>query len=215
MGYATRTGTRRNLLALERYGWRLLLNSAKGNAWNSHGFPYAIDNGAWTAFTKGTEWDEDRFRLLTFRYGAHADWIALPDIVCGGLESLDRSLSWIDQLGFTDARLLVPVQDGMTAADLRAHVSDRVGLFVGGSEGWKLRTLPMWGALKQETGCYLHVGRVNSARRIALCAHAGADSFDGTSPTRFSVNTKKLSAARDSGNSQAFLSDAWRNQGPT
>jgi hypothetical protein len=43
---------------------------------------------------------------------------------------------------------------------------------------------------------HYHVGRVNTARRIRLCAEAGADSFDGTSVTMFSCTLPLLESAR-------------------
>jgi hypothetical protein len=91
--------------------------------------------------------------------------------------------------------VLIAVQDGMTDIDLMPLVNDKVGIFVGGSTEWKIESLPMWGRVAKSTGCYLHVGRVNSARRIRLCAMSGADSVDGTSGTRFAVTIPPLSAA--------------------
>ena len=90
--------------------------------------------------------------------------------------------------------MLIPVQNGMTAADIRPLVNDRVGIFVGGDTDWKISTLPVWGRLAAETGCYLHVGRVNTRRRIKLCATCGVDSFDGTSVSRFAVTIHHLDA---------------------
>jgi hypothetical protein len=188
--YASRTGTRRNLDALRAAGWRLLV-SAKG-VWRTEGFPYAIDNGAWTAFQQGTAFDEDAFRGVVDALGDGADWIVVPDIVAGGLASLDFSLRWLDQL--SGVRLLA-VQDGMGAEHVRGLLGPTVGIFVGGSTEWKLATVRAWGALAREVGCYCHVGRVNTKRRIALCAEAGVDSFDGTSATRFAVNIPKLTNA--------------------
>lgn len=57
-------------------------------------------------------------------------------------------------------------------------------------------TLPAWGELAREKGCWLHVGRVNTARRIALCAAASATSFDGSGPSRYAVVLQKLDLAR-------------------
>jgi len=47
-------------------------------------------------------------------------------------------------------------------------------------------SMPQWGRLAKAAGCHLHVGRVNTARRVQLCAAAGANSFDGTSVSRYS-----------------------------
>lgn len=190
IAYASRTGTKRNLDALRAAGWRLLV-SAKG-VWRTEGFRYALDNGAWTAFQQGVAFDEDAFRGLLDALGEGADWIVLPDIVEGGMASLDYSLSWLDRV---PGHRLLAVQDGMTAVDVRNLLGPKVGLFVGGSTEWKLRTMRQWGSLARDVGCYLHVGRVNSKKRIALCAEAGAHSFDGTSATRFSKTIPSLTAA--------------------
>jgi hypothetical protein len=164
--------------------------------WRTEGFPYAIDNGAWTAFTQKRPWDRAKFEGVVALLGAGADWIVLPDIVEGGMESLNRSLDWIPRLDHLRVPLLIPVQDGMTYEDLAPHVGPLVGLFVGGSTEWKEASMAEWGRLKLDTGCYLHVGRVNSARRIRLCHLAGVDSFDGTSVTRFACTLPMLDRAR-------------------
>lgn len=80
--YASRTGTRRNLDALRARGWHLLV-SATG-VLRTEGFPYAIDNGAWTAHNKGRPIDLRLFWLALVLLGASAEWVALPDIVGGG-----------------------------------------------------------------------------------------------------------------------------------
>lgn len=43
--------------------------------------------------------------------------------------------------------------------------------------------------------CYLHVGRVNTKKRIRLCQEAGADSFDGSGVSRFSAHLPVLDSA--------------------
>jgi hypothetical protein len=195
MAYASRTGTRRNLALLRARGWGLIV-SATG-VHRTEGFErYAIDNGAWTAHALGTPWDEGKFRQLVAALGAAADFVVAPDIVAGGLASLRRSEAWLPELDGVGFRRLVPVQDGMQPTDVAPLLGPDVGVFVGGTTDWKLRTLPTWGALARERAAYLHVGRVNSARRIRLCAQAGADSFDGSSGSRFAVTIPGLDSAR-------------------
>lgn len=191
MAYASRTGTRRNLRALRAAGWRLMV-SAKGVLRNE-GFAYALDNGAWTAFQQGEPFDEEAFRKALDLLGEDADWIVVPDIVAGGLASLDYSLTWLDRI---PGHRLLAVQNGMEPDDVRDLLGPSVGLFVGGDTEWKERTARQWGALARDVGCHLHVGRVNTARRIAICAEAGAHSFDGSSVSRFVVNLPRLNNAR-------------------
>ena len=193
IAYASRTGTRRNLAALRDAGWRILV-SARGVLRNE-GFRYALDNGAWTAFTQGEPFDVAAFEKALDLMGAEADWVASPDIVGGGMRSLELSESWLPRL--IDARLvLIPVQDGLTASDVRPLLGNRVGIFLGGSTEWKLATMREWGELAREVGCYYHVARVNTRRRIEMCSEAGATSFDGSSASRFAASLPRLERAR-------------------
>jgi hypothetical protein len=194
IAYASRTGTRRNLDALRGAGWRLLV-SATG-VLRTEGFPYALDNGAWSAFSRQEAFCEASFVRALRKLGRDADWTVIPDIVAGGQASLEMSLRWMRQVLDECGRGLLAVQDGMEVADVRPFIGARVGIFVGGSTEWKERTMANWGELARETGAWLHVGRVNSQRRIRLCAMAGATSFDGTSATKFAETLRPLDAAR-------------------
>jgi hypothetical protein len=128
--------------------------------------------------------------------GSGADWSVVPDIVAGGRASLDLSLRWLRHVLDETPVALIAVQDGMTTDDVRGYIGHRVGLFVGGSTTWKLSTMGEWAALGREHGAWVHVGRVNTARRIKECQIAGVDSFDGTSVSRFAKTLRQLDAAR-------------------
>lgn len=190
--YASRTGTKRNLAALEAAGWRLMV-SAKGRLC-AHGFGYALDNGAWTAHQRGEPFDEAAFGVAVDCMGADADFIVAPDIVAGGLASLDYSVSWVPRLA--GLPLYLAVQDGMRQRDVEPVLELFVGVFVGGTTEWKERTMRTWAQLARRHGLRCHVGRVNTARRIRLCSAAGAHSFDGSGPSRFSKELQRLDLAR-------------------
>jgi len=202
MAYATSSRSKRNVDEMRRYGIGLLLQPNERRLWP--GFKYGIDNGAFSAWNTGKPWREAPWLRLLRDHGAGAEWAVLPDIVNGGAESLALSLRYLQQVRDMTRRHLIAVQDGMTADDIRPHVGEHVGIFVGGSTEFKEGTLPMWGRLAAEMGCYLHVGRVNTQRRIKLCAMAGADSFDGTTCSRFSYKSKIVGTAARQG---AFLWD--------
>lgn len=193
VSYASRTGTRRNLNAMRAAGWKLLVSAA--GVLRTEGMPYALDNGAWSAFQQARPFDEDAFMRAVDQLGEGADWIVLPDIVADGMRSLDYSLTWLERLRGLPTRLLIAVQDGMEIDDVRPFLSPAVGIFVGGTTEWKEATAGAWGSAARRRNCYLHVGRVNSVRRIRLCAAAGANSIDGTSATRFSMTLSRLDAA--------------------
>lgn len=193
--YASNTGTLRNLDALRRHGWRILLTPR--NPRPPAGLPFAIDNGAWSNYQRKEPFDNEGFRRLVETHGAAAEFVVIPDKVCEGMKSLEFSLLWLEELRHL-RRLLLPVQDGMSAADVGAVLRREpgLGIFLGGSTEWKLRTLYGWGMVAHAFGCYFHVGRVNTKKRIQLCAEAGVTSIDGTSATMFSVTVPMLDAAR-------------------
>ncbi|XHS02655.1 hypothetical protein ACFB49_42750 [Sphingomonas sp. DBB INV C78] len=214
IAYASRTGTRRNLKALRQAGWRLMV-SARG-VLRTEGFPYALDNGAWTAFQRNEEFDVPAFERAVKLLGAGADWIVLPDIVMGGLASLEMSLGWLRKLrklrrrvALRSARFVIAVQNGMEAPAVVRRISrwlsDRVGIFVGGDTEWKLATMAMWARLARGKGAICHVGRVNTVNRICKCEAAGVDSFDGSSASRFAVNIPKLELARQQTDIEGYL----------
>ena len=194
--YASRTGTRRNLAAFAAHGWRLLVSAA--GEWRTEGLRYAVDNGAWSAFTQGRPFDIDAYRQCVEALGDDADFVVLPDVVMGGHESLLLSLDHLDWTLARTPRALLPVQPGMRSEVVASFLSPRVGVFVGGDDTFKEGTMAEWSALAHAAGAVCHVGRVNTRRRVRLCMAAKVDSADGSSGSRFAVNVPKI--------------DGWRRQ---
>ncbi len=194
IAYASRTGTRRNLAALRAAGWGLLVSRA--GAWRTEGFVrYVLDNGAWADFQAGREFDADAFERLIDKLGAEADWIVLPDIVAGGIASLELSLRWSNRCLSVCPMALIAVQDGMTESDLEHLVGRNVGIFLGGTTAWKLDTMARWGLFCARHGVHYHVARVNTERRVWMAIAAGADSIDGSSASRYAVTLPMLDRA--------------------
>lgn len=197
MCYASRTGSSRNLAALRAHGWGLLVSRA--GVWRTEGFDRIVaDNGAWADFQAGRPFDGDAFERFLGWLGVQSvvpDWIVLPDIVAGGLRSLDLSIRYINRCLSLTPLVLIAVQDGMEDRHLIPLVGQNIGIFLGGSTEWKLATMLAWGRFCRERGLHYHVARVNSIKRMALAAAAGADSVDGSSATRFSVTAAKLAYA--------------------
>lgn len=193
--YASRTGTRRNLDALSRHGWRLLV-SARGPL-RSEGFPYALDNGAWTSYQKGEPFDVPAFEKALAKLGADADWVVAPDIVAGGKRSLELTLSWLERVRGSTKLPMIAVQDGIEPHDVADLIGPNCGLFIGGTTGWKLSTMGIWSELATvRGGAWCHVARVNTARRIRLCQQHSVTSFDGTSASRYAKTLPLLDNAR-------------------
>lgn len=173
--------------------------SARG-ALRTEGFCHALDSGAWTLFQRGDPFDEAAFERAVARPGADADWIAVPDIVMGGMASLKFSRTWLTRLGnrraFARARFMVAVQSCIKPAHIRDLVGPRAGVFVGGDTEWKRRRWRAGHRLHARAARYVIVGRVNSAPRTRLCAAAGAHSFDGSGVSRFAEALPPLNLAR-------------------
>ena len=70
-------------------------------------------------------------------------------------------------------KLAMAVQDGMTPDDVPSNCDV---IFVGGTDAWKMPSLPMWTANFPR----VHVGRINGYRGLWQCHEAGAESCDGT-----------------------------------
>lgn len=162
---------------------------------NSEGFRFGLDNGAWSAFQQGREIDLFAFESAVETHGAAADWVVAPDIVAGGLRSLDLTASWLYRLRHLQLTLIA-VQDGMLPHDVAPLMGPRIGIFLGGSTDWKLSTMQRWGDWCMSIGAYYHVARVNTARRIRMAHRGWADSFDGSSASRYAVTLPLLEGAR-------------------
>ena len=175
----SRTGSSTILAAMRTHGWGLLVVASGKHRDEGHPL-IAVDSGAWAYAQRGEPFDEGRYMAAVAAFGARASFVVLPDIVEGGRDSLDLSLRWLEVTLRVCPRVLIAVQDGLTVSDLEGVLGPRVGVFVGGSTAWKEATMRQWGETARARGAYLHVGRVNTLRRLDLCADAGADSFDGT-----------------------------------
>lgn len=169
---------------------------SRAGEWRTEGFEdYVLDNGAWSDFQQQREFDGDAFEGLIDKLGSRAGWIVLPDIVAGGMASLEFSLRWSNRCLSACPMVLIAVQDGMIADDISPFVGPSVGVFLGGSTEWKISTMAQWGAFCRRRGIYYHVARVNTEKRMAMAVAAGADSVDGSSASRFSVTTTRLTWA--------------------
>lgn len=142
---------------------------------------WAYDNGAFEDWRHGRPFDDAQFRadLVAISDGPPPDFLVLPDIVAGGLESLAMSMRYFDELPRADWYLAV--QDGMTVGDV-PWTCGIAGIFVGGSLEWKLRTGAEWVQAAHAHGLKCHVGRVGTRRRVAWAIASAADSLDSCLP---------------------------------
>lgn len=156
-----------------RIGWLL----SPGGWRNPHSWlPYAMDNGAFPIWTRGEKWSDAPFYDHLQRIVGHTNkprWIAVPDSVGNRDETLRMWFAHSPRVANFGCPLAFVVQDGMTPDDVPPNASV---VFVGGTDAWKMRALPMFTAAFRR----VHVGRINGEKGLWQCHEAGAESCDGT-----------------------------------
>jgi hypothetical protein len=103
----------------------------------------------------------------------------VPDVVAGGMESLEFSLRWMERLPKWPWYLAV--QDGMKPVDVARHLNGFAGIFLGGTDAFK-GTAPAWRGLATENGIRFHYGRAGTPAKIEHAKEVGADSLDSAFP---------------------------------
>jgi hypothetical protein len=159
--------------------------------------PWFYDNGAYGDWTAKRPFDVDQF-VSDVRSMHDAidrpEFIVLPDIVAGGLASLEASRSWIPRVRGL-APLYLAVQDGMDVGDVEPLLPKINGLFVGGSLKWKVRHGAKWVREAHARGKPCHIGRVGTFTRTRWALRIGADSIDSCFPLFTEENMQQFLAA--------------------
>ncbi len=180
------SGTTRTIARLaSRWPGRLghLLTPASGNSVvtaQQHGLPWAADNGAFSGF------DPRRFRRFLRRLAGHPGclFVVCPDVVLDARATLNLFGEWCLEVRASGQPVAFVGQDGAEDGDL--PWSDLDAWFVGGSTRWKLSQASA--DLCQEArarGKHIHMGRVNSRRRLRAAFDMGCHSVDGSGLSRF------------------------------
>lgn len=139
---------------------------------------WCADNAA---FTGGYPGDDAYLAWLTARLPMAADcaFVVAPDVpfdAAGTLALSGPMLPRIRALGYPVA---LCAQDGLE--HLPVPWDDFDVLFIAGSTEWKLSTAAALIAREAKArGKWVHMGRVNSWRRLQYAAAIGCDSVDGT-----------------------------------
>ena len=148
---------------------------------------FAVDNGCYSAFARKVEWNPSKFLNILHRCKESKltpDFIVIPDIVGGGLESLRKSERWgalLDgEFGFP---MYLAVQDGMSNYDVATSplFTKISGIFVGGTMKWKINHMREWVEFAHRNELRCHVGRIGTFSRMKMTNIIGADSIDSTS----------------------------------
>lgn len=141
--------------------------------------PYALDNGAFSAWKNGEPWMEEKYvKMLDHIYEAPRQplWAVVPDVVTDSEATFRMWDEWAPVVGEKGFSKAFAVQDGMTPEAVKASNVEADIIFVGGSTEFKWSTLAAW----TDSFPRVHVGRVNGLRDLMRCHEQGVESCDGT-----------------------------------
>jgi len=142
------------------------------------GFRWAADNGC---FAKGASFDEGKYLDWLFRMSgqsARCLFATAPDVVGDHAATWSRSVLALPKIRALGYRPALVAQDGVEDTVVEWHHFG--ALFIGGSTTWKTSdaVADLIGEAKRR-GKWVHMGRVNSRRRVERAALIGCDSVDG------------------------------------
>lgn len=135
------------------------------------GWTWAADNDAYS------KWDEAKYRYLirTCRGRNGLLFVTAPDVVGDSKATMQRFAEWRDELG--DLPVALVAQDGLNDPPW----DEFQALFIGGTTEWKLGPAAARLAREaRERDKWLHMGRVNTYRRLRYAQTLGCNSIDGT-----------------------------------
>ena len=156
-----------------------------------HNEAWGFDNGAFKDWLSGKEFDRDRYlraleKAVRISEIYHPPYIAvIPDIVAGGMKSLEFSISWLEtELSSIPFNWYLAVQDGIDPLEIENTLRNYPqikGLFLGGTDEFK-KTAPFWSSLAHSLGLKFHYARAGSMKKVELAKKSLADSLDSSLP---------------------------------
>jgi hypothetical protein len=141
------------------------------------GQPWAADNGR---FATPADYTDTGFLAWLATMPAESCLFATaPDVVGDAAATLALSAPMFARIRALGYPVALVAQDGLERLNIPWNDFDV--LFIGGSTGWKLGEAAHELADEaKRRGKWLHMGRVNSLRRMRLAHAMGCDSVDGT-----------------------------------
>jgi hypothetical protein len=163
-------------------------NNERIAEWSAMNRVWACDNDRFNS-----SYSERRFLRMVARIAPSGRalpgclFVTVPDTVCDARATLDEFERWHATLGAGrpySLPLALVLQNGQE--DLPVPWTRLAAVFIGGDTAWKLGE-PAADLVAQAKahGKHVHMGRVNSDKRIRYAAEIGCDSFDGTGYSKF------------------------------
>jgi len=157
----------------------VMLTPRMGNRPELNQTPWAADTGC---YNQGDCFRLDRYLTWLESLRCHQAtclFATAPDVVGDAAATWERSVAVLPQLRARGYPAALVGQDGLERMAIDWIAFDC--LFIGGTTRWKLSEVA-WqlGTEAKRRGKHVHLGRVNSRRRLLAAATAGYDSADGT-----------------------------------
>jgi hypothetical protein len=140
---------------------------------------WGADNGAFSGFK------EDKYlRMLERLSNKNCKFVTAPDVVGNAEETLKLFHKWKSVIKKHNLPIALVGQDGLE--NLEIPWNEFQGFFIGGSTEWKLsEQVRRLINIAKHKNKWVHMGRVNSVRRIRYAMEIGCDSIDGTAYSKF------------------------------
>jgi hypothetical protein len=145
------------------------------------GADWIADNACFAPPGKPSQYPGDEKYLTWLQERAHREkcrFAAAPDVVADAAATLARSAPMFGPIRNLGYPVALVAQDGLESMTVPWNAFD--ALFIGGSDYWKLSTHAHRLILEAKSrGKWVHMGRVNSRKRLRSAIHMGCDSVDG------------------------------------
>lgn len=140
--------------------------------------PWCADNGCFT----NVKFDVEEWHSWLWENVERKDlcvFATAPDVVGDAAATLERSLPWLDKIRQVGYPAAFVAQDGIEDTDVPWSEFDC--LFLGGTTEFKLGSIAQeYAGRAKARGKWLHMGRVNSLKRLRYAEYLDCDSADGT-----------------------------------
>jgi hypothetical protein len=141
------------------------------------GVTWCADNGCFSARFQEEHWWS--FLEKNAKDAGRCSFATAPDVVGDAAATLERSAPWLQPIRDLGYPVALVGQDGLE--DLTVPWDDFDAFFIGGSTDWKLSEAAAdLVAEARERGKWVHMGRVNSKKRLQYADGIGCNSADGT-----------------------------------
>jgi hypothetical protein len=163
------------------------------------GLDWGLDNGAFGETPEWKFWRAVRQIRRNPLGQMGLKFVVPPDVPFSGRGTIEKFWGWMSCLASPDENLDLPLalvgQNGMEDCDWDFFFGFSSCFFIGGDDAWKESdTAADLARHAKARGQWVHMGRVNSVKRLRIAIRMGCDSVDGTGLTKHSRKSLPLLA---------------------